>query len=598
MIRVNQIKVLPQSGEQTLLKKVADILNIKPMYIEKLHIVKQSIDARKKPEIYLSFAVDVELAKELKGQEEKLIKRCKSNQVSLVTDKKYEFPKPGTQQLLHRPVIVGMGPAGLFCGYMLALHGYAPIIIERGRDVDSRTEDVKKFWESGVLNTVSNVQFGEGGAGTFSDGKLNTLIKDKDGRNKEVLRIFVEHGASEKILYDAKPHIGTDVLTGVVKKMRESIIAHGGAVYFETEMKRLTMKNGRVIGMEVADMGSTPRQLACDAVVLAIGHSARNTFETLYEQDIPMEAKAFAVGFRVEHPQAMINHSQYGCEDAGKLGAAPYKVTAQTSVGRGVYSFCMCPGGYVVNASSEDGRLAVNGMSYSDRGSTNANSAIIVAVTPEDFGSTHPLAGIAFQRELERKAFMAGKGRIPAQRFGVFKEAVEADRFVEVYTDNFWETNPAARGKIMSIEEELYANMAALSEDGGCEGSIQEMVTCEAKEDAKEEVSFLPCTKGQYTWADLTGILPKECSKAFVEGMEVFGHQIQGFDRPDAILLGVESRTSSPVRIHRDETLQSVVRGLYPCGEGAGYAGGITSAAMDGIRVAEEIAKKFAPLIG
>lgn len=593
MIRVNQIKVLPQAGEQALRKKAAELLKIKPTYIEKLNVVKRSVDARKKPEIYYSYAIDVELAKELNGQEEKIVKRCKSNQVSLVTEKPYSFPKPGDGELIHRPVIVGMGPAGLFCGYMLALHGYAPILLERGRDVDSRTEDVRKFWETGVLNTKSNVQFGEGGAGTFSDGKLNTLIKDKDGRNKEVLRIFVEHGAPQKILYDAKPHIGTDVLTSVVKEMREFILAHGGDVYFETEMKSLRMKNGRVIGVEITDASGTPRQLACDTVVLAIGHSARNTFETLYAQNIPMEAKSFAVGFRVEHPQAMINESQYGSAEVEELGAAPYKVTAQTSVGRGVYSFCMCPGGYVVNASSEEGHLAVNGMSYSDRGSANANSAIIVAVTPEDFGSEHPLAGIAFQRELEKKAFVAGKGRIPVQRYGSFKEAVEAGKFIEVYENNFWEKANSEENHVISIEEELIANAVAdgeLSQEYSVKQNMEK--NCEQ---AAESDCFSPCTKGAFLQADLTGILPKECSIAFVEGMEAFGRQIKGFNRSDAILLGVESRTSSPVRIHRDETLQSQIRGLYPCGEGAGYAGGITSAAMDGIRVAEEIAKHFAP---
>ena len=592
MIRVNQIKVTPQAGEQILRKKVAELLKIKPMYIEKLHTVKRSIDARKKPEIFYSYVVDVELTKELAGQEERIVKRCKSNQVSVSADKPYAFPKYGEKILMHRPVIVGMGPAGLFCGYMLALHGYAPILLERGRDVDSRTEDVKKFWETGVLNTKSNVQFGEGGAGTFSDGKLNTLIKDKDGRNKEVLRIFTEHGAPQQILYDSKPHIGTDVLTSVVKEMREFIIAHGGDVYFETEMKSLSMKNDRIIGVEITDASGIPRTIACDAVVLAIGHSARNTFETLYEQKIPMEAKAFAVGFRVEHPQAMINKCQYGFEDVEMLGAASYKVTAQTSFGRGVYSFCMCPGGYVVNASSEEGRLAVNGMSYSDRGSANANSVIIVSVTPEDYGSAHPLAGIAFQRELERKAFIAGKGKIPAQRYKDFKEAVEAGRFVEVYENNFWENDTLKSRHIVSIEEELLANAVA---DGELPESSVRSKENDGCFEASEDKAFPPCTKGAYTWADLTGILPKECSKAFVEGMEVFGHQLKGFNREDALLLGVESRTSSPVRIHRDETLQSQVRGLYPCGEGAGYAGGITSAAMDGIRVAEEIAKHFAP---
>ena len=562
MLRVNQIKVTPGADTKTLLRKVAGILKIKEIDISKMQIVKQSIDARKKPEIYYSYAVDVELADSTPGNEEKILKRCKSNQVSIVKEQTYCFPAPGTGELMHRPVIVGMGPAGLFCAYFLAKSGYAPILLERGRDVDTRTEDVKRFWETGVVDTSSNVQFGEGGAGTFSDGKLNTLIKDKDGRNKEVLRTFVKHGATERILYDAKPHIGTDVLTSVVKNMREEIIQNGGSVYFETEMKKISMQGGKVIGVEIEDTTGNRRMLACDVVVLAIGHSARNTFEALYEQGIPMESKAFAVGFRVEHPQKMINESQYGMENPGDLGAAPYKVTAQTSVGRGVYSFCMCPGGYVVNASSEKDCLAVNGMSYHDRGSANANSAIIVAVTPEDFGTSHPLAGIAFQRELERKAYVAGKGKIPVQRFGDFRDKLD--------------------GK----DENLDKTKKAIFDMSGDNGMAD---TCPE--------SFLPCTKGKYTWTDLSNILPKECSLAFVEGMETFGHQIKGFDRQDAILLGVESRTSSPVRIPRDESLQSEVRGLYPCGEGAGYAGGITSAAMDGIRVAEEIAKKYKPFM-
>lgn len=537
MLRVNQIKVHPNAGMETIRKKAAAILGIKPTELETLQIIKQSIDARKKPEIFYSYTVDVELSKELRGREEKLLKRCKENQVSKVTDKPYTFPKGNA--LPQSPIIVGMGPAGLFCGYMLAKHGYRPILLERGKDVEARTKDVQSFWETGKLEPNSNVQFGEGGAGTFSDGKLNTLIKDKDGRGREVLRIFVEHGAPENILYDGKPHIGTDILTGVVKSMREEILRRGGQVRFETEMTRLMIKEKRVIGVEIMDKTGKKEILSGENVVLAIGHSARNTFETLYEQEVPMEAKSFAVGFRVEHPQSMINQAMYGMEDAGSLGAAPYKVTAKTSVGRGVYSFCMCPGGYVVNASSEEGRLAVNGMSYSDRGSSNANSAIIVAVTPEDYGSEHPLAGIAFQRRLEEKAFAAGQGKIPVQRFGAFKQLVE-----------------------------------------GCETALE----------AGPE-TYEPCTKGAYQYADLTGILPTECNQAFVEGMEVFAHQIKGFDRPDALMLGVESRTSSPIRIHRDETLQSEIRGLYPCGEGAGYAGGITSAAMDGIRVAEEIVK-------
>ena len=445
-------------------------------------------------------------------------------------------------------VIVGTGPAGLFCGYYLALHGYRPILLERGADVDTRKQNVEAFWRDGKLLPNSNVQFGEGGAGTFSDGKLNTLVKDKSGRNLEVLKTFVRFGAKESILYEAKPHIGTDVLSEVVKRMREEIIRLGGAVRFNCQMTDMLVEKDRITGVVI----NGQEKLACSQLVLAIGHSARDTFSMLYDKKLPMEAKAFAVGFRVEHSQELINISQYGLKQPGELGAAPYKVTAKTSVGRGVYSFCMCPGGYVVNASSEEGRLAVNGMSYSKRDGQNANSAIIVAVTPEDFGSGHPLAGIEFQRRLEQKAFEAGRGKIPVQSYGDFKACVEGQ-----------------------------AGQAAQ----------------EPLEREKTSAKLLPQCRGDYEWADLTGILPEECNQAFVEGMESFERQIQGFASPETILSGVESRTSSPVRIIRDDKLQATIRGVYPCGEGAGYAGGITSAAMDGIRVAEVIASDYAHFI-
>lgn len=540
MLRVSQIKVFPDADLEHIRKKTASVLGIKPNEMQKLEIIKQSIDARKKPEIYYSYTVDVELIKEAKTREDKILKRCKPNQVSKVEEKTYVFPSEGSKALKHRPIVVGMGPAGLFCAYFLAKNGYRPIVIERGKDVDTRTADVKYFWDTGVLNTESNVQFGEGGAGTFSDGKLNTLIKDKDGRNREVLKTFVKHGAPEKILYDYKPHIGTDVLTEVVKNMRNEIIKYGGEVLFETKLQKLSIQDNCLTGIQVINTKGESYELLTEHLILAIGHSARDTFEALYAQNVPMEAKSFAVGFRVEHPQAMINEAMYGNADAGILGAAPYKLTAKTSVNRGVYSFCMCPGGYVVNASSEEKRLAVNGMSYSDRGSKNANSAIIVSVTPEDFGSDHPLAGIRFQRKLEEKAYQAGNGKIPVQLYGDFKDCVE-----------------------QTIHSE----------------SVKQ--------------KYEPCTKGAFCYADLTNILPKECNKAFIEGMECFGAQIKGFNSPEALLLGVESRTSSPMRIPRGENLQSMIKGLYPCGEGAGYAGGITSAAMDGIRVAEEIAKEY-----
>lgn len=571
MIRISQVKLHTDHTTDQLQKKVADLLRIPLSEIKRMEILRQSIDARKKPEIYYIYTVDVAVADEDKVLQKlsgKKGNRGLKEQIQKVEPQEYHFPVSGEEAQKHHTVIVGTGPAGLFCGYYLALHGYRPIILERGKDVEARQADVEAFWKTGVLNPASNVQFGEGGAGTFSDGKLNTLVKDKDGRNREALKTFVAFGAKESILYEAKPHIGTDVLSRVVKNMREEIIRLGGEVRFESQVTDIRIENGQVAGVVVNGM----EEISCEQLVLAIGHSARDTFSMLYQKNIPMEAKSFAVGLRVEHPQEMINESQYGLKDSGSLGAAPYKVTAKTSVGHGVYSFCMCPGGYVVNASSEEGRLAVNGMSYSGRDGRNANSAIIVSVTPEDFGSNHPLAGIEFQRELEKRAYEVGGGKIPAQRYGIFRECVQK--------------NVTQDALLLSGEQVRQA----------CENGMAKDELDVSKIEKVGEDGLLPNCKGAFKWADVSRILPTECNQAFVEGMEVFGHQIKGFDREDAVLLGVESRTSSPVRIHRDETLQSEIRGLYPCGEGAGYAGGITSAAMDGIRVAEVIAAQFAPM--
>lgn len=518
---------------EQLRKKAAKKLNVNLADIAQVSILKHAIDARKKPMLFQVYTLGVELKDG--GKEPKIVKRCKDNNVMLYTEKKYRFPKAEKAELAEKPVIIGTGPAGLFCGYMLAKYGYKPILLERGRDVETRTKDVEAFWNGGVLNPESNVQFGEGGAGTFSDGKLNTLVKDKNGRNKEVLRIFVECGAPERILYESKPHIGTDILKNVVVNMRKFIIKNGGEVRFGAKVTelRITDKKLNAVVINDTDVINTTQ------AVLAIGHSARDTFAYLNKIHISMEAKSFAVGLRVEHPQRIINDNMYGLH-GDMLPAAPYKLTAQTSTGRGVYSFCMCPGGYVVNASSEEGRLAINGMSYSDRGSDNANSAIIVQVTPEDYGSESPLAGVEFQRCLEEKTFTLGKGRIPVQYYGDYVK------------------------------------------------------NCFMDADDKTKHFNKPCIKGRYVFTNLRGLLPLECEQAFMEGMEQFGKKICGFDACDTILSGIESRTSSPVRIHRDENLQSPsVKGLYPCGEGAGYAGGITSAAMDGILVAEQIANNI-----
>lgn len=580
MIRINQIKCIPEQvtmpdgsmDQELLAKKAAAYMRIPRERIDRLFIRRRSIDARKKPDIFYIFSVDVALT----GMtDEQFLKRNRLPDCSKSSWVDYTFPNEGETTLSERPVIVGMGPAGLFCAYELALHGYRPVLLERGRDVDARCRDVERFWKDGVLHPDSNIQFGEGGAGTFSDGKLNTLIKDRDGRSAEVLRIFLEHGAKEEICYDAKPHLGTDTLCGIVKSMREKIIALGGEVHFETKMIGFCAEEGEVKAVKTvyggcaqdaawADQGGSAqdavianqggsedvspsadeegvRWIPCGPLVLAIGHSARDTVQMLYEKGIAMEAKPFAVGLRVEHPQRFINESQYGKQDAGILGAGAYKLTAQTKSGRGVYTFCMCPGGYVVNASSEPGMLAVNGMSYSGRDGANANSAVIVTVNPEDYGDGSPLSGIAFQRALEKKAYEIGGGNIPVQRYGDYKAQVLG-----------------------------------------------------TKEQAIPQSDLIPCIKGGYTYAPVSQILPQELAEAFVEGMEAFGRKIPGYADENVLLEGVESRTSSPVRILRKEQLVSECLGnLYPCGEGAGYAGGIMSAAMDGVRVAEMIAAKY-----
>lgn len=556
MIRINQLKIHTEHEKTDLIKKAASILRIPVQDIKEVKILRRSIDARKKPDIFYSYTLDVEVLNEVKT----LSKGKRDPRISESATMRYQFPKSGAKAMIHRPVIIGMGPAGLFCGYYLALHGYRPILLERGKCVEERLEDVEAFWRTGKLDINSNVQFGEGGAGTFSDGKLNTLVKDKDGRNREVLETLVSFGAKESICYEAKPHIGTDVLCSVVKNMRRKIIALGGEVRFESQATEIKINDNKITGVII----NGEEELNCEQLVLAVGHSARDTFAMLHQKQVPMEAKAFAVGLRVEHPQSMINESQYGKRETGSLGAAPYKVTAKASDGRGVYSFCMCPGGYVVNASSESEGTAVNGMSYSERNGSNSNSAIIVSVTPEDFPGNHPLAGVEFQRILEKRAYDLGGGKIPVQRYGSFREAVKR----KAVTGRFDDLDPK---RLQTCEKELPIGM-----------------------DTMPDSELTPQCKGSFIWTDVSDILPRECNEALVEGMEAFGRQIRGFNREDAILSGVESRTSSPLRIIRNATLQSEVRGLYPCGEGAGYAGGITSAAMDGLRVAEAIAGEFA----
>lgn len=529
MIRINQIKLPIPHTKEALEQKIRKALHLKQEQAFTYEIIRQSVDARKKSEKKFVYSVNISIP-----GESKILRKVVDKNVMSAKAQEYHFPSGGESELKERPVIVGSGPAGLFCAYMLASHGYRPIVLERGADVRERLKTVEDFWKTGRLNTQSNVQFGEGGAGTFSDGKLNTLVKDPDGRGREALRIFTECGAPEEILYQQKPHLGTDVLVDIVACMRKKIEAWGGEFRFWNQVTDLKIQSDSVTGVVINE----EQELAAQVLVLAIGHSARDTFEMLYSRQIAMRQKSFAVGVRIEHPQKMINLALYGEESNPHLGAAPYKLTAQTSNGRGAYTFCMCPGGYVVNASSEEQMLAVNGMSYQKRDSANANSAVIVTVTPEDFPSDHPLSGVEFQRRLENAAYKAAGGDVPVQLFQDFCDNRKSLQLGEV----------------------------------------------------------TPCIKGNWQFANLREILPDYICSSLEDAIGDFGHKIPGFSRGDAVLSGVESRTSSPVRIERDASMQSSLSGVYPCGEGAGYAGGITSAAMDGIKVAEAIAGKYRPL--
>jgi hypothetical protein len=548
VLRIHEIK--KNLGEDTgvILGRIIKKLGLKGLNITEYQLVKESVDARNKAEIKLVYSVDfVPVLKDHRTEdlEDRLLRKCRGVKLERTPDLKYHPAVSGCEKLMNRPIIAGFGPCGMFAGLILAEMGYRPIILERGRRIEERIKDVDSFWKNGILDNESNVQFGEGGAGLFSDGKLTTQIRDP--RVRKVLEEFVQAGGPPELLYKQKPHIGTDVLRRVVLNIREKIIENGGEIRFQSRLTGLSLNDttGYTVLQGVTVNGS--ETLRTEALIVAIGHSARDTFRKMNEQGLVMTQKPFSIGVRIEHPQALVNQTQYGESCTSKeLGAADYKLSHHCENGRGVYTFCMCPGGYVIGASSQEGCVVTNGMSFHDRGSSLANSALLVDVRTEDFNDSSPLAGIDFQERYERLAFQAGGANYnaPAQRLKDF----------------------------MGYNGEESLNESAANSVQGIE----------------------PTYRPGITWTQLSACLPGFAVEAMREAIPALAKKLRGFDMDESVMTGVETRSSSPVRIIRNKEFTSNIQGLYPAGEGAGYAGGIMSAAVDGIKIAEAVIGKYA----